>query len=516
MPYSTIEAAKTAGFPTTSEGINLTLPQINKLASIYDAVEAAGTAEKPMAIAWTQWKALYVKEGDKWVLRKTESATSAEAMIAEDPNKFSFDVAIQNNKGNLIKVRDTWIYLNGDEVGNDQIVKERLASEMAYDGIGSYDIFAHNPLIRVGDEFPENTTPIHTITIAVSAKSTVLTSAIIGKSDWIPVAAIDQQTTLSLESGDVTLTISEEALKNHLESWKDGYINVNHEDGGEIDGLKIQDAKFENGMLYHKVTPKVAEFIRNSASSGRSIEVQPLKIIDNKVVEFNGLGLAVLYPPYIPACGPEMGCSSHSSIGGKTMDDKSTAQSAVRDVFTKLAETLKLHSFNDSTNEEAGTDPNLETNKMDEIEKLTSAKIEAEHGRDEARKEVETLKSSLVEKDTALTDKDKTISEQTERLKSYETAEAEAATKLKDDQWETLKSSIPAGKLHKEEDAAKLKEEFLTDPAGFAVKLASFKMEDPQGESGAEFVPGDPASEEAADLKSMSEMNIKSGRVYST
>ena len=475
MPYDSIEAAKEAGFPTTAEGINLTLAQINKLASIYDAVKAAGTAENAMAVAWTQWKALYVKEGDKWVKRKAESA---EAMISEEPNKFRFDVAIQNNKGNLIKVRDTWIYLDENEVGNDQTIKERLASEMAYDGVGSYDVYAHNPLIRVGDEVPENTSPIHTITIAVSAKSaksTILTSAI-GKSDWIPVAADGQQARISSEFGDVIVHYADGALGLNLESWIGGYINVNHADNGEIKSFTIEDAKFENGLLYHKVNPKVADFIRNSASSGRSIEAKLLKIVDEKVVECSGLGLSVLYPPYTPACTADMGCSS-------------TGNSAIKEVFTKLANTLKSHSFNDSTNEEAGTDPNLETNKMEEIEKLTSARIAAETSRDEALKEVETLKSSRVEMDTVLTEKDKTISEQTERLKSYETAEAEAAAKLKDDQWDTLKSSIPAGKLHKEEDAEALKQEFLGDPAGFAVKMASWKREDPQGESGAEY-PG--------------------------
>ena len=44
--------------------------------------------------------------------------------------------------------------------------------------------------------------------------------------------------------------------------------------------------------------------------------------------------------------------------------------------------------------EETGKDPNLETNKMEEIEKLTSARIVAETSRDEALKEVETLKRS--------------------------------------------------------------------------------------------------------------------------
>ena len=397
MPYDSIEAAKTAEFPTTAEGINLTLAQINKLASIYDAIKAAGTAENAMAVAWTSWKKLYKKEEDKWVLREKESVTSA-----------------------------------------------------------------------------------------------VLTSALIGKSDWIPVAADGQETTLSLESGDVVLHYAPGALGLNLESWKGGYINVNHADNAAIKGYLIEDAKFENGLLYHKVNPNVADFIRNSASSGRSIEAKLLKIVDDTVVDCSGLGLSVLYPPYIPACGPDMGCSSHSSIGGNTMDENSQS-------MLKRFENL-LHSFKNPLSEEAGTDPNLETNEMEEIEKLTSARIAAETSRDEALKEVETLTSSLVEKDTALSDKDKTISEQTERLKSYETAEAEAATKLKDDQWETLKSSIPAGKLHKEEDAKALKEEFLTDPSGFAVKMASWKREDPQGESGSEYVLGDPDSQEAKDM----------------
>jgi len=67
MPYTSIDAAKTAGFPTTAEGIALTLTQINKLAEIYDAIQKAGTAKNPMAMAWTAWKKLYRKDVDRWV-----------------------------------------------------------------------------------------------------------------------------------------------------------------------------------------------------------------------------------------------------------------------------------------------------------------------------------------------------------------------------------------------------------------------------------------------------------------
>lgn len=67
MPYESIQAAKDAGFPTSAEGVDLTLSQINRLAEIYDAVKKAGTADNPMAVAWAQWKKLYKKEADEWV-----------------------------------------------------------------------------------------------------------------------------------------------------------------------------------------------------------------------------------------------------------------------------------------------------------------------------------------------------------------------------------------------------------------------------------------------------------------
>ena len=78
MPYSSIEAAKEAGFPTSAEGAALTLSQINKLAEIYDAVKEGGTAENAMAVAWTQWKKLFKKEGDRWVAVEREEEQQQE------------------------------------------------------------------------------------------------------------------------------------------------------------------------------------------------------------------------------------------------------------------------------------------------------------------------------------------------------------------------------------------------------------------------------------------------------
>ena len=84
MPYESIEAAKKAKFPTTAEKAPLTLAQINHLAKIYDAIKKAGSADNPMAVAWTQWKELYEKKDDKWVSKEGEKGVS-EAFITSEP-----------------------------------------------------------------------------------------------------------------------------------------------------------------------------------------------------------------------------------------------------------------------------------------------------------------------------------------------------------------------------------------------------------------------------------------------
>ena len=67
MPFTSIEDAKNAKFPTTADGITLTLPQINYLAKLYDAIKESGGADNPMVVAWTQWKKAYYKEDETWL-----------------------------------------------------------------------------------------------------------------------------------------------------------------------------------------------------------------------------------------------------------------------------------------------------------------------------------------------------------------------------------------------------------------------------------------------------------------
>lgn len=89
-------------------------------------------------------------------------------MGTDEPEYIKFDVASQNNKGTTIKIRASSIYISPDEQNDDEIIKQRLASEIGYIGVGTYEIYTHNPDLKIGDEIPDDIEPVHTVTIIVS------------------------------------------------------------------------------------------------------------------------------------------------------------------------------------------------------------------------------------------------------------------------------------------------------------------------------------------------------------
>lgn len=66
MPYSSMKEV-----PKGLKGAGLSLAQANVWAKINDSAEAGG-ANEPAAVAWSQFKKLYKKVGDKWVERATK------------------------------------------------------------------------------------------------------------------------------------------------------------------------------------------------------------------------------------------------------------------------------------------------------------------------------------------------------------------------------------------------------------------------------------------------------------
>lgn len=419
-------------------------------------------------------------------------------MPRDDPQRFKYDVVTRNNAGRRIKIREDWLFLDDECLADPETVKNRLAQELSYSGIGVYEIFEHNPDLRPGDDVLDEVEALHTVTIAVSAAPEIgiAQSAIFvaededPESEWIAVAAVGQKTTLSLESGKVTFSISEESLAANLDSWKGGYINVNHATDAAIKDMEILEAKFESPNLYFKMNPAAAVLVRSSASTGRSFEIQPLKLSeDNVVLEYAGLGLAVLYPPHNPACTVDMGCSSAANISNEP-DNKSKFRDFFRGL-TKFARSTPKVQIN-----EKGKSPDTEQtmNAEDEL-KLRSEMSETEKGKDEALAKIAELKSELESKSTELETKETQMTEQAALLKSFQDEQVKAAEQLKEDQWDTLKSSIPKGLVHEESATAALKSEFLEDPSAFSIKLVSMlQREDPVGKSG-EVTPGSAGGE---------------------
>lgn len=437
------------------------------------------------AIAWGAVKRSYEKdENGEWV----EITTNSELAMEGDRNEYQFDIAYSNNSGNTIKIRDFWVYLSDDEILDDDLLKERLARELGYEGMGSHMIYLHDPMLNIGDEIPTDREALYTVNITVSAKTDVFKSEINSECVWIPVAAPGQESSGVLSGKYFKLNISEEALKSNLDTWKGGYINVDHKNGTKLKDYLIEDAKFENGLLYHKVSPDIVDFLTHESISGSSIEIFPTKIDGQFVSEYHGRGLSILFAPKIPACSKEMGCSHNKSFKQKVGDATSV---------------IKSHLFNKSDALASELIPEQETTMTTETEVLKSQLTSAEEARDEAIKENNLLKSSLSEKDVL-------ISEQATKIAKFEEAEAIREAARKDEQWNILKSSMPPGMTHKPEDEAALKQKFIDDPASFAVEMANIKFESARGSSGSQFVPD---NNEEDGIAQMRELNKALGKV---
>ena len=109
MPYGSIEEAKAAKFPTTTDKVPLTLAQINHLARIYDAIKKKGSADDSMAVAWSQWKGIYTKKDDKWVLREGKTAVSNAFVLDPHDHRPAMMNDGSNTPTSFGEKKNTWI-----------------------------------------------------------------------------------------------------------------------------------------------------------------------------------------------------------------------------------------------------------------------------------------------------------------------------------------------------------------------------------------------------------------------
>ena len=138
MPFTTISTAKEAGFPTTAEDIPLTLSQINKLASIYDAIKKSGSAKESFAAAWTQWKKIYRKEGDKWI---TAELIGAEVPASNYDSKTHIVKAIRigtvahTSSGELFECTEAWLEARAGDWNGGSLIANHYSDSPSYGDI---------------------------------------------------------------------------------------------------------------------------------------------------------------------------------------------------------------------------------------------------------------------------------------------------------------------------------------------------------------------------------------------
>lgn len=91
--------------------------------------------------------------------------------VSKVDTKIDFDLAVLNNKAELVKIRDVNLYLDKTQMKDEKSLKDALLGEVAYLGYETICMFLeHDPSLRIGDILPSDTKPVHTIQIAISAK----------------------------------------------------------------------------------------------------------------------------------------------------------------------------------------------------------------------------------------------------------------------------------------------------------------------------------------------------------
>jgi cation transport regulator len=135
---------------------------------------------------------------------------------------------------------------------------------------------------------------------------------------------------------------------------------------------------------------------------------------------------------------------------------------------------LNKQELQSSPNNEGLNNTNMESNQMteDKVNELTQQLEISNKEKETLTGEIDGLKQIIADKDV--------------QLKVFAQKEADALKVTRENQWQTIKKSIP-GPTHKAEDEQKLRTEFEADPYGFAVKLTEFKNKELPGKEGVEF-----------------------------
>jgi uncharacterized coiled-coil protein SlyX len=91
--------------------------------------------------------------------------TSTVFAVDDNLTRHEFDVAVLNNAGTVVKIREVNVFTGS---GEKEEIEKRVTQEAMSIGEGEYLFFDRDPLLKEGDEIPEGISPAHTVTITVS------------------------------------------------------------------------------------------------------------------------------------------------------------------------------------------------------------------------------------------------------------------------------------------------------------------------------------------------------------
>lgn len=315
----------------------------------------------------------------------------------------------------------------------------------------------------------------------------------------IPVAKAGQ--TKRFRDGS-KITLTEEALKKAGASLTGGRITINHK--VLLPGLRMPQTKYESPYLLMSADDEnILNLFRNSDASGWSIEMDNVKIVNDKIVDFDGGGISVLYSPHTPTCTSEMGCHETFEtfiqdiyFEDQTMNSESLISrlwSAIKGATTTI-EQIKPKK-GDEENRYKMPD-NIEMEKIEEMAgdlastkiELVTKKAEFEQLKVSSEDITAKLKTKTAEFETYKKGHEDELKKANDKLAEFEQKELDKVKAALTAQWETLKKEqIPPGLVHKPEDEQKLREQFETNPHGFINTLISFGREGGTGKEGEEY-----------------------------
>ncbi len=404
--------------------------------------------------------------------------------ISPDTNYIEFDAGMQNNVGSNIKVRNLSIYFDPDRTIDDEYIKDRIASELGYEGVGTYSVYAHDPDLKIGDQIPTTAERLHLVSISISNKTETH-------------EAILQ--TLNREIGGYCFPV--DAFTNSVDAWSG--IPVIYADDHPDMALFDEDQAAALEQISGEIVGSINK--PHIATDGHPRLMGQLKNKNQSVAELITAGKASISTGFRGTANEKKQIvdvvPNHVLIFKEDSENMPKDHGAFILNKTDYIEFMNAGEILNSNTSHITDINTKESTNMEEVKELSN-KLEIANKElgsvasklDIANKRTESLNTTIEEQKTALevankeSDTQKTTIEAHEtKIKEFEQKEADTLAAKRDSEWDIVKANLPVGLTHKEDDDKALRSEWESDGQSFSAKYLPMAQKIPgTGESGAE------------------------------